>query len=301
MIAYDAATSAEIDRRITAHDAGWKAKAIAETAKVVAAGRFSPPKAPKGAKKAASPPSLWGDVKIVFMELQHYKCIFCERALAKSEGAIEHDVEHYRPKNAIVAWTAPSTMAAVPHQAGAAATTGYFWLAYDTENYAAACKLCNSTRKRSFFPIDGPRGSAAQDVATLDAAERPLVIFPLRENPEDLITFRGVLAVPVHAAGLANLRALVTIALFNLNGREELIDDRFRQIRSVFSAFELSMEGSTAAKRADGLVQIAELISPEAPQSACAKAYLELLRSDPEAGWRVYQDARAYKAAHASA
>jgi hypothetical protein len=296
MITYNAATPAEIDRRISAHNAGWKAKAGIETAKVIAAGRFSPPKAAKGTKKTASPPSLWGEVKIVFMQLQHFKCIFCERALAKSEGAIEHDIEHYRPKNAVVAWKAPKIMPAVPHQVGPAATTGYFWLAYDSKNYAAACKLCNSTRKRSFFPIHGLRGSALQSVADLDMIEQPLVIFPIDEDPEALITFRGVLAIPVQSTGFGNLRALVTIALFNLNGREELIDDRFRQIRSVFSAFNMMMEGSSQAKRIDGMTQIAELISPESPQSACAKAYLELLRSNPQAAWQVYQDARAYKA-----
>lgn len=294
MITYPEATQAEILKRINALKPDWMAKAATATADLVTMGSFTPPKPPAGQPKPKKPASLWSDVKIVYMELQQYKCIFCERALAKKQGAIEHDVEHYRPKNAIAVWKAPKTMAAVPHQAGPAAASGYYWLAYDTGNYAAACKLCNSTRKRSYFPIHGARGKATDAVAQLDANEQPLVIFPLREDPSKLITFNGILALPVHKQGLDNLRALVTIALFDLNGRDELIEDRFRTIKAVYSAYELMGNGSTQQKKDDGAVQLAEYISPNAPHSACAKAYLDLLKADPDRGWDVYQEARVY-------
>ena len=297
MISYPDATLTELEQRITALKPDWMARAADATTALTAAGLFTPPKPPSGAPKAKAPPSLWSDIKIVYMEMQQFKCIFCERALAKKEGAIEHDVEHYRPKNAVAAWRSPKGLPSIAHQLGPAAMSGYYWLAYDIANYAAACKLCNSTRKRSYFPINGARGQATESVDQLNAGEQPLIIFPLREDPTALITFDGVLALPAQSHGIGYLRAVVTIALFNLNGREELIDDRFRAIRSVYSAYELMRNGSTQAKRDDGAVQLSELISPTSPQSACAKAYLTVLTQDPGRGWDVYQEARVYKAA----
>lgn len=294
MIAYPDGNQAEILARVTAHKPSWPGRAAIEQAAVNAIGAFTPPKAPKGQPKTKAPPSIWSEIKIVFMEIQRFKCIFCERALAKKDGSIEHDVEHYRPKNAIVPWKAPKTIPAVPHQAGPAATTGYYWLAYDLANYAAACKSCNSTRKGSYFPVYGQRGAAQDAVAQLNIHEEPLVIFPLAEDPAPLITFKGVLAVPVQTTGLAHLRALVTISLFNLNGREELLDDRFRAIRAVFGAFELLVRSPIQKIRDDAAVTLSELTSLASPQSACAKAYLELLRTDGDAGWQIYQEAREY-------
>ena len=54
----------------------------------------------------------WSNIKYLFINIQHNKCAFCERKLAAREdgGAIEHDVEHFRPKNAIKAWKPPSDL-----------------------------------------------------------------------------------------------------------------------------------------------------------------------------------------------
>ena len=295
MIRYPLATPAEIRRRITAIEPQWAGKAASETDLLIAAGRFTLPKPPAGSgTRVRQPPSIWAEVKIVYMELQHFKCIFCERALAERDGKIEHDVEHFRPKNAIVAWKPPKNHPAVAHVNGPAAASGYYWLAYTIENYAAACKPCNSTEKSNFFPIIGARGQAVEPVATLNKHEKPLLIFPMNEDPEALITFRGIVAVPIHKAGAKFLRGITTIALFNLNGRGELWEDRFRAIRAVFQAFALVNTGGTQAIRDDAVVTITELTAAAAPQSACAKAYLETLRSDPAGAWEIYQEARAF-------
>src|SRR5262245_18163470 len=52
--------------------------------------------------------SIWSEVKPKYMELQHQKCAFCERKLESIDlGAIEQDVEHFRPKASVKAWKAP--------------------------------------------------------------------------------------------------------------------------------------------------------------------------------------------------
>ena len=82
------------------------------------------------------------------MELQRHKCVFCERQLG--HGAIEHDLEHFRPKGSTAPW---SPMALPTHGVGAGRAEGYWWLSYDLGNYAASCKFCNSTLKSNRFPI----------------------------------------------------------------------------------------------------------------------------------------------------
>ena len=291
MISYPRATKAEILTRVNAMNATWIGRAAAETAVAVAAGGAS--LSGSGTKTRSVKNGIWSEIKHVFMELQHFKCIFCERAFAKHEGAIEHDVEHYRPKGPVAEWVSPAGIPKVKHKVGPASQTGYYWLAYDLENYAAACKVCNSTKKRNYFPIVGTRGRPIQGVATLDASEQPLLLFPMVEDPRHLITFTGILAVPVHNLGIARLRAEITIAIFNLNGREELWDDRFRAIRSVYTAYDMLNNATTQVKRDDAMLTLTELTSEMSPQSACAKAYLDLLRSDHDRAWDIYQAARA--------
>jgi hypothetical protein len=48
---------------------------------------------------------IWTEVKRVYMELQHYKCAYCESPMAEGEDAnIDYDVEHFRPKSRVTPW-----------------------------------------------------------------------------------------------------------------------------------------------------------------------------------------------------
>jgi len=284
MIRYPNATPARIAADVEAHAPTWLARALSETQRLIQAGAFrappAPPPPPGSRRRAAKPPSLWADVKIVYMRLQHYKCIFCERGLAREEGKIEQDVEHYRPKNAVKAWRSPKGHPAIPHQAGGAAETGYYWLAYEPGNYAAACKPCNTTHKGSYFPIAGSRGAAADDIDTLDQNELPYLIFPMREDPARLITFRGAMAVPVRKRGHDFLRAMTTITVFKLNS-PELVDERSRLIRLLSTELELVTCAPRQAVRDRALLNIADLTGTHASYSACGKAFLELTKAEP--------------------
>ncbi len=293
MIQYPDATPARILADVNAHDVGWVARAQAETERLIEAGAFRrplPQDAPPGTKPS-EPPSLWSDIKVVYMRLQRFKCVFCERALSHEDGKIEHDVEHYRPKNAVKAWRAPRGHFAIPHQGGGAADTGYYWLAYELGNYAAACKPCNSTLKASYFPIAGSRGASASDIDTLDDDEAPYLIFPMREDPSALITFKGPLAIPRSTGAHERLRASTTITLFKLNSRPDLIEDRSRLIRSLASQLELVANGRTQIIRTRALHAIADLTGIHAPHSACGKAFLELTRTDPVSANSIIEEA----------
>jgi hypothetical protein len=282
VIRYVAATPERIAADVDSHDAGWAARAAQRTNDLLAA------------RKYIKATSIWGDIKLVFMRLQHFKCIFCERPLGQAEaGSVEQDVEHFRPKSSVKRWSPPAaSQPALPIATGGAWSVGYYWLAYDLANYAASCKPCNSARKSNYFPIAGTRGSAPQTVEQLNRSERPLLIFPFYDEPEELITFRGVLALPRHRRGAKYHRALVTIELLNLNGRGELIDDRFRTIRQIMTAVRLSQTSSDDTERDEAIETLQDLISDDAPQAACARAFMKLIGDDPRAAWTIYLEAK---------
>lgn len=279
-------TDAELVGLIDARDATWRARAQARTAALTAAGKYV---------KASE---FWSDIKLVFMRLQHFKCVFCERAMAgEAVGAVEHDVEHFRPKGRATVWPKPRA----PQYAfgtGPADAKGYYWLAYDLGNYAAACKPCNSTLKSDAFPIAAPaRGAAGMTAHALLKAEKPFLIYPIGdtdEDPEDVLTFAGILAEPRAKSGHRRRRAEVMIDFFRMNTREELWHGRFHVIRALFDAYAASVQGLTPQHKAEGAATLVSMTDPSAPHASCARRYLEQIRTDAAAAWTTYEMAKTY-------
>ncbi|WP_024276984.1 hypothetical protein [Xanthobacter sp. 126] len=258
-------TRAQLADRIRTHDAGWHARAADRTSGFIVAGRF------------AEDSSIWSDVKVVYMALQYNKCIYCERVLgAELTGKSEHDVEHFRPKGRVMTWPYAARKPKVSYtfSTGTPNSIGYYWLAYDIENYACSCKGCNSDRKRDYFPILGARGAATDNIAALNQSEIPLLLFPCGvdgDDPAAFITFTGVIAqVRSDVDATAKLRAQVTIDFFSLNDREELLADRARVIRELAKAMEL-MNHSDPAWQARGQRDLDQITSDASPQAACAR------------------------------
>ena len=103
---------------------------------------------------------LWRDHKLEFPAPR--KCGYCEVPRPSSELA----VEHYRPKSAVTEWAVPnwkllSDVPKIPKEPLKVKNVekhGYWWLAYEWENYLLACDSCNSAFKGNLFPVEGPRG-----------------------------------------------------------------------------------------------------------------------------------------------
>lgn len=242
--------------------------------------------------------SIWSDVKPVFMAIQHNKCIFCERQFEGIEyGKIEHDLEHFRPKNAVDAWPVARSRLQYPFATGEKFDAGYYWLAYDLQNYAASCKVCNSTFKSAFFPISGQRANVPQgehDVSSPSAlkSEQALLCYPLGEmddDPEDLITFSATTAVPVHATGFKNERARVIIDFFGLNEREHLHIERARMIALFGSAFKNQDDGTPSEV---DLKYIEKASAKDLPHSACLQAFVRLWTSDVPLARQIFAQCR---------
>lgn len=116
--------------------------------------------------------NFWQDKSIRKSLYLHHnkKCCYCERKLNMTR---ETDVEHFRPKAGI-------------HEDKK--HPGYWWLAYDWENYLISCKICNSDYKSNHFPIL-KGGKRAQKKGDSLALEKSVLIHPVFENPEEFISF----------------------------------------------------------------------------------------------------------------
>jgi hypothetical protein len=281
-----------LEALIAAENAGWLAGAAARTEELRSAGRWD-----DGRK-------TWSEIKGVYRRLQHDKCAFCERRLGgQPYGAVEHDVEHFRPKAAVKAWP-PQTEAkkrrvSYRFATGDAWDEGYYLLAFHPWNYVTACKTCNSALKRSYFPVAGARISGGEDPRRMKS-EKPFLVYPLGDmddDPETLITFRGSIPVPRFRSGVRHRRASVVIDFFRLDIREELLWERSDRIVSLFMALRMA-EGGSAADRALGERNVALHLSPYSPHTNCARAFRTLYDQDRDEAGEIADLAQAYLDSH---
>lgn len=283
----------QLEQRIERHRPGWLARAAARTQHLRTAGRYD------------EKDDIWSEIKPVFMELQHNKCAFCERQFAAASspgGTAELDVEHFRPKSMVADWPGAN---AFPLRMGRPHPTGYHWLAYHLLNYAVACKVCNSGLKADHFPIAGRRGRSTQDPISLYRSERPYLLYPISDldaDPQELITFDGVNAIPASPSGWPRQRAEVTIAFFRLNDtgdpsefREELFRERAVVLEALSHYLGTLNSGREPKWRKDEAKDsVARALSAGRPHSSCAMAYTELYQHDPDKARSLADAARAY-------
>ncbi len=288
-------TLPELRRRIEAEAPGWIRRATRRTEKFRKAGKYG----------EAS--NIWSEIKAVYMRLQSFKCAYCERRLASEDfgGAIEHDLEHYRPKGAVPAW--PSAQIASERgisyrfATGDAFPDGYYLLAYHPFNYATACKKCNSPLKSSFFPVAGPRGSGSDDPAALQT-EKPFLLYPIgdldEDDPEEVLTFDGVIPVPKVPRGPRHRRARVTIDFFELDQREELWRGRAEVIVALFIALWVQQNNTDEKARTVADRAATTLLSSASAHTNCARSFRELYRRDPLRAEEIADRAQAYLDSH---
>lgn len=226
--------------------------------------------------------SSWSKIKPVFMAIQHNKCAYCERRLeGQPYGRIEHDIEHFRPKNAIRKWPTRKITRnrdiQLDYPTGEAWSEGYYLLAYNIENYATACKTCNSILKSNYFPVAGKRGPQSGSPRRL-LSEKPFLPYPLGNfdvAPESIIGFEGLVPVPRSKKTFERRRAEVAINLFELDTREELLQGRAEQIRAFILAMSALVSEDPRA-REFAQQTITSLQSPESPHSNCTRSFITL-------------------------
>jgi hypothetical protein len=170
-------------------------------------------------------------------------------------------------------------------------------LAYEPLNYVAACKKCNSPLKRNFFPVAAARGEVGTSPAAL-IVERPFLVYPLREwdeDPEELLTFSGILAVPRKKNGPRWRQARVMIEFFKLNTREELLRERANQLIRLANALTVLENRKTPlARRKVAERDIERLQRPSTPHTNCIRAAISLYEQEPKTAWQLFEAADKY-------
>lgn len=284
MIRY-AIADTELEARIDAAAPGWRAKAEARTKAFRAAGRYDETSA------------IWSEIKAALLDIQKRKCAFCERKLeGEPYGLVESDVEHFRPKNEVPAWPTDAIVKkrriAYDFGTGRPYPSGYYLLAYALLNYSVACKACNTPLKSNFFPIAAKRRAPSDDPRKF-STEQPFLLYPIGDvdpaDPEQLITFEGLIPVPRLKSGPRRRRAIVTIDFFELDTREELLRGRAMKITALWMARDKPQNPVWQGLRATYLSAASE-------HANCTRAFDRLCDDDPTVAERVFDEAAKYLA-----
>lgn len=183
----------------------WRAAADAATRKMIDDG------------KAAMDRDLYKGGRSEIYRLFFGKCAYCESPLERYG-----DVDHFRPKDRVTDHDGKIVFldATTRHP-------GYYWLAYDWKNLLPSCTGCNrpganpdgtSSGKWDYFPVEGKRACKPTDPIE---DEKPWLLDPYRDNPDDHLVFDDVTGV----IGFRTPRGKYTIDRLGLN-RNNLVEMR---------------------------------------------------------------------------
>ena len=268
MIRYPTSTVV-IKHLISKRQPFWQAKATERTNYHRQERRFI--KAGESLPNGQKAKDFWGEVKSVFVTVQHSKCAYCESKIEPS--VMMWDLEHFRPQRRVYAWQ-------YTFSTGPAMPEGYYLLAYNFRNYVASCKTCNMTYKQSYFPIAHSRVQHGKNVAA-HQTEGAYLIYPLgdqAEDPEQHIAFEGVQAVP------KTTRGQLLIDFFELN-REGLQRSRAEWlIHTVWDKIK------ALDNKLEAMQKLEWILSHKAPHTNCTRCFLALCLSNPQEAARKYAE-----------
>ncbi|MCP5112951.1 MAG: hypothetical protein GY953_19160 [bacterium] len=168
-------------------------------------------------------------------------------------------------------------------------------LTYHLFNYTVACKPCNQAFKSNYFPIAGPRNTGGGDPRRIKA-EKPYLLYPIGNvdaDPERIVRYDGVLAVPAPKSGHRHRRALATIVFFGLNQREEHLAERAEKISHLYVSLG-SLNNSDAFARRHAHVIVDHLCSARSSHTNCMRSFRKLYESEPARARRVVEHVQRY-------
>jgi hypothetical protein len=209
-------------------------------------------------RKAYEFKALWKPLKEILIDMFHGKCAYCDAVFAPVDYG---DVEHFRPKAGV--FEDPTH-------------PGYYWLAYEPENYLPACQLCNRGGKGTHFPVSGQRAYRPTDSL---AAELPDLL-----NPEDDVgkhlkfhpsTSAAAKAGRVEPRDPKDPRAMASIEFYKLN-RPRLLEFRLKEQEQALQRYKQAWVNFILNKVKGGLDSFLESCeSRQIPFAAAVIAEIE--------------------------
>lgn len=176
-------------------------------------------------------------VKQALNELFAFKCAYCESSYAATQPV---DVEHFRPKGAVV-------------HGGRLRKPGYYWLAAEWENLLPSCIDCNRPRTQEFpdmdaelsgkanlFPIAN-EGRRAESPGN-ERLERRLLLDPCRDHPDRHLEFLddGNVRPRRRASGRKSEKGEVSIETYGLRRRGLMHERAARAERILFQVAQIN-------------------------------------------------------------
>jgi hypothetical protein len=206
---------------------------------------------------------LWRDDRIRNWLLQQFnnKCWYTEAY----ESVSPYHVDHYRPKGRV------KDLEGVESE-------GYWWLAFDWDNYRICGHMINSKKGHLFPIVEGGRATP-EDLISL-RLEAPLLIDPITDQTR-LITYEkdedACIAIP--SAGITKpeeYRAEKTIELLGLNIRDRLNQKRAEYWEKCIMAIaDYNVDGPQALRifhQTSAITKLREMVAYNAEFSSVSEA-----------------------------
>lgn len=189
-----------------------------------------------------------------FSKAQYRKCGYCDMK-ATEVG----DVEHYRPKSAIYSLkTQGHEQDGLQNVKGRTyeddCEHGYWWMAYDWNNYLYACSICNRTWKNALFPLENGRERLTGDEVYRYKSpcinsyvnESPLLLNPYDTiNMSEHFEFTKTGIIKPKAQSIHGKATIETVGL-DRTSLVEFRSDVADMAYELIEAFALSTEASIA-------------------------------------------------------
>ena len=132
--------------------------------------------------------------------------------------------------------------------------------------------------------MPGTRGGVLDDPPTLNSNEKQFLVHPIGElddDPQEIVTFLGINAIPAKKTGPRRRRGDVTIAFFELDDREELRRERAELIDSLGHHLEVIHDpDATEQRKTRAKTTVERMLHPRARHSSCVKSMGELYMAD---------------------
>ena len=195
-------------------------------------------------------------VKKILLKHQNFKCCFCECHLDTETCEIllyrpfickDSDDKEQQGRNKDTVSKLKQNKDSLKKYA-IEVNPPYFWLACDWENFFASCKYCKEAKNDKFPLLPGScRAKRPEDNLS---KEKPFLIHPVFDNPEEYITFVylevGNLLF-VKAKGVdEKARGSKTIKDLTAINRKELIKNRARILREIEQDYEMLMNAKNS-------------------------------------------------------
>lgn len=204
--------------------------------------------------------NFWSQFKPILLKIYGSKCWYSECSLDGSFG----DVDHFRPKNKSTTLNGTTIL-----------RDGYWWLAYDYNNYRLSCEKCNRSYngggKNDCFPLK--RGSMPASYP--NDTDDNILLDPCNQNDYYLIDSDENGDIIAMSSDLYDvLRVETSKKVYNLKEFKEGRKKARLESKKAIEIFEIFYQDNNADGIQKSFEQIKLIIDPQTPYSSFAVKYI---------------------------